>query len=304
MQVSEQFKDQYQNYLKSYLPEEIIRHSDFKASILTGLDELIELSETKVCEARKNGLGLSCDSRDLAERTLKLENGSEFIAGARFKNLNVEFPFVEVQLCSPISKEQIEEISAAVQTEFKNLRPLGFKFKDKPNAHPSFEKWSHTVFGRITKQAPLSLPNGMSLSFSSRLDWHEQYIAEYQERLAEKKELDGFVRIGQLDEFKESADDHALLLVSDVDGFCGVIAGIKSPIYGLPAIYMIESYLSKRWVGKKIAPVAHAFFLNEIAKRCDYVWGTIYDKNLSSLNTALRTGRRVIETEYFVRFDN
>lgn len=304
MKVSEGFKNQYLNYLKSYLPQEIVQHPDFETSELTSLGELIELSQSKVCEARKSGLGLSCDSRELAERSLRLANGDEFIAGARFKNLNVEFPFVEVQLCSAISKELIREISAVVKTAFKNLRPIGFKFKDKPAAHPSFEKWSHTVFGKIKKQKQLSMPMGMSLSFSSNLDWHQQYIAEYQERLAEKKELDGFVRIGQIDEFKESVDDHALLLASDVDGFCGVISGIKTPIYGVPAIYMIESYLSKRWVGKKIAPIAHAFFLNEIAKRYDYVWGTIYDKNLSSLNTALRTGRRVIETEYFVRFDS
>lgn len=67
---------------------------------------------------------------------------------------------------------------------------------------------------------------------------------------------------------------------------------------------MIESYLSKRWIGKKIAPIAHAVFSNEMSKRFEFVWGTIYDKNLSSLNTALRIGRQVIETEYFVRFDS
>ena len=66
---------------------------------------------------------------------------------------------------------------------------------------------------------------------------------------------------------------------------------------------MIESYLSKRWTGKKLAPIAHAIFLEEMKKRFNYVWGTIYDQNTSSLKTALRTGRRIIETEYFFRFD-
>lgn len=125
-------------------------------------------------------------------------------------------------------------------------------------------------------------------------------MAEYQERLTEKPELNGFVRIGELDEFQEAAADQALLIATDADGFSGVIAGIKSPLYGLPSIYMVESYLSKRWIGKKAAPAAHTVFLNEIANRYNYVWGTIYDKNVSSLNTALRIGRRIIETEYFV----
>lgn len=303
LKVSEQFKKQYLDYLKSYLPQEIIQGPDFQNAVLTNIEELVELSAIDVCESRKKGLALSCDSRDLAERTLKLANGIEFIAGARFKNLDISFPFVEIQASSEMTSELIREIGEIVQNEFKNLRPKGFKFKDKPGIHPNFEKWSHTVFGKIEKQKNPLTPTEMEFSFTTNLDWYSQYISEYQERLAEKKELDGFVRIGQLDEFRESAADQAMLVVSDANGFCGVFAGIKSPLYGLPAIYMIESYLSKRWIGKKIAPIAHTIFLNEMAKRFGYVWGTIYDKNLSSLNTALSIGRQVVETEYFVRFD-
>jgi hypothetical protein len=142
----------------------------------------------------------------------------------------------------------------------------------------------------------------MNISFANNLDWHPQYVIEYQDRIAENKELNGFVRIGQLDEFQDSASDQALLVVSDEDGFCGVVAGIKSPVYGLSAIYLIESYLSKRCTGKKLEPTVHGIFLNEMSKRFNYVWGTIYDQNTSSMKTALRIGRHIIETEYFVRF--
>lgn len=304
MEISEQFKKQFLDNLKSYLPKEIIQYSDFQTAAFASLDELIELSSPEVCEARKKGMALSCDPRDLAERALKLSNGNEFIAGARFKNLDINFPFVEIQIGSEMSLELVSEISEIVKNEFGNLHPKGLKFKDKPNAHSNFEKWSHTVFGKILKQKNLLVPSGVNFSFTQNIDWHQQYVAEYQERLSEKKELGGFVRIGQLDEFQESATDQALLIASDANGFSGVIAGVKSPLYGLPAIYMIESYLSKRWIGKKIAPIAHAFFLNEMAARFDYVWGTIYDKNFSSLKTAMRIGRRVVETEYFVRFED
>jgi hypothetical protein len=304
LKINELFKNQFLDKLKSYLPQEISQNSDFQTAVFANLDELVELSTLEVCEARKNGLSLSCDPRDFAERVLKLSNDHEFIAGARFKNLNRDFPFIEIQLGLELTSELVNEISEIVKKEFKNIRPIGLKFKDKPNIHPTFEKWSHTVFGKIESQQNSPIQLGMSLSFTQNLDWHPQYISEYQERLIEKRELDGFVRIGQLDEFQESAADQALLVASDANGFCGVIAGIESPLYGLPTIYMIESYLSKRWVGNKIAPMAHAIFLNEMAARYSYVWGTIYDKNLSSLNTALRIGRQIVETEYFVRFDN
>ncbi len=289
--------------MNSYLPQEIAQNSNFQSAVDAHLDGLAELSTPAVGEARKKRLALSCEPREVAERVLKLRNGNEFIAGIRFKNLNRDFPFVEINFGSELTSEVISEMKEIVKYEFKNLNPKGLKFKDKPNAHPNFEMWSHTVFGTIENREDLIVPSEMNWFFTSSLEWYPQYLAEYQERLIEKKELDGFVRIGQLDEFQESAADQALLVASDAKGFCGVIAGIMSPLYGLPAIYVIESYLSKRWVGKKIAPVAHCIFLNEMVKRFEYVWGTIYDKNLSSLNTAHRIGRKIIETEYFLRFD-
>ena len=304
MKITEQFKTQYLDYLRRYLPQEITQNTDFLNAVFTGLDELKEISAPEVCAARKNGLAISCESTDLAERMLKLANGNEFIAGARFKNLDINFPFIEITPATEMSPEILCEISRIVQDQFKNLRPKGLKFKSKPTAHSNFEQWSHTVFGRIEKKEISQIPTGLDLSFTQNLDWHQRYATEYYERIAEKQELNGFVRVGQLDEFQESAKDQALLVASDADGFCGVIAGTNNPLYGLSAIYMIESYLSKRWVGKKLAPIAHDFFLNELAKKYDYVWGTIYAKNLSSLKTALRVGRRIIETEYFVRFDD
>lgn len=260
---------------------------------------MCELATEKVCLARKNGLALQCEVSDLAERVLQLNDGREIIAGARFKNLDINFPFIEVCKTFELTPELLSELQTKLWSEFKNLRPKGFKFKDKPGIYPALERWSHTVFGSIeTKSGETSNP-GLHFDFSKALDWHPKYVEEYHERLKEKQELAGFVRIGGLDEFEEAVSHDGLLLVTDNSGFAGVIAGIKSPLYGLPAMYMIESYLSKRWIGKKVAPLAHRHFLNGVASH-KYVWGTIYDQNTSSLRTALRTGRKIIETEYFL----
>jgi hypothetical protein len=303
LKVSDHFKTQYLNYLKTYLPEEIVRGSEFQNAVYEILSEMAELSSPAVCEARKKGLALLCESSDLAERTLRLKAGDEFIAGARFKNLDVNFPFIEILVGFNMSDEVLQEVSENVQMEFKNLNPLGLKFKDKPGAYPNLKTWSHTVFGKIDKQENLNLPPKLSCSFTHDLDWHNQYVSEYQKRLVEKKELNGFVRIGEIDEFQESANCQALMILRDVNGFCGVVSGIENSLYGLPAIYIIESYLSSRWIGKRLATTFHLYFLNEMAKRFDYVWGTIYDQNISSLKTSLRIGRRIIETEYFLQFD-
>lgn len=61
MKLSENFKKQHLNYLRSYLPQEIMDSADFQTAVFANLDDLVELSTTDVCEARKKGLGLSGD---------------------------------------------------------------------------------------------------------------------------------------------------------------------------------------------------------------------------------------------------
>ncbi|MBY0554351.1 hypothetical protein K2P97_07475 [bacterium] len=302
MKITDEFKKSYEACLKTYLPDSIIQNENFESSISESIQDLIELSTSEVCKARKKGLNLACDDKHLAERCLKLSDGTEFIAGARFKNLDTNFPFIAIQKSKAASADILDEIKTVVLEEFTEIKPKGFLFKDNPNLNLPLEKWSHTVFGEIQINDNLSAPSGLNFGMSRSLDWHSQYIKEYRERLNEKPELLGFVRIGVLSEFEEAAADSALLLITDESGFCGVVAGIKSPLYGLPSVYMIENYLSKRWIGKKVSPVAHTYFLKNVHPSCKHVWGTIYDKNLSSLNTALRVGRKIVETEYFYKF--
>ncbi len=86
MKVSEKFRTQYLNYLKSYLPLAIIQNEQFTSVASADLDSLIELSTVEVCEARKKKLALDCNADDIAERVLVLSNGDEVIAGVRFNN--------------------------------------------------------------------------------------------------------------------------------------------------------------------------------------------------------------------------
>jgi hypothetical protein len=302
MKITDEFKKSYEANLKSYLPESIIQNENFKSSISESLQDLVELSTRVVCKARKKGLNLDCDEEHLAERCINLSDGTQIIAGARFKNLDINFPFIAIQKSKEASADILEEIKTAVLEEFREIKPKGFLFKDNPNLNLPLDKWSHTVFGEIKIDNHASKVLGLNFNMSRSLEWYSQYVIEYRERLNEKHELLGFVRIGDLTEFEESAAENNLLLITDDLGFCGVVAGIKSPLYGLPSVYMIENYLSKRCIGKKVSPVAQTYFLKNVHTSYKHVWGTIYDKNLSSLNTALRVGRKIVETEYFYKF--
>lgn len=299
MKISNQFKSNYIEYLKSYLPGLICANEFFERAIEDNFQDIADLATEKVCLARKNGMNLPYEPADLAERVLQLESGHEILAGVRFKNLDVDFPFIEIYKTFSITAEMLIEIQQLIQLEFKNIKPKGFKFRDKPDLSINTEKWSHTVFGTIKTTDKITV-EGIRFEWVQDLSWHDLYMKEYRQRLVEKQELDGFVRIGQRDDFEEAAANKSLLLLRDDKGFAGVFAGTDTSIYGLSAIYMIESYLSKRRVGQKIASLAHKNFLNQMSARYKYVWGTIYDKNNSSLKTALSVGRQIIETEYFV----
>ena len=186
LKVSEQFKNQHVESLKSYLPREVGQHPDFQNFVLANINGLVELSSLEVCESRRNRLHLSCEPRDLAERTLTLANGDQFIAGARFKNLDIDFPFIEVLFGTAVQPEQLDEVSKIVRREFKNLSPLGFKFKDRPDIHSDLERWSHTVFGEIKSQPNHDSPLALRFSFDQTIDWYPQYVSEYRELLADK----------------------------------------------------------------------------------------------------------------------
>jgi hypothetical protein len=302
MNITDELKISYEAHLKSYLPEIIVQNENFKSSISESFEELAELSKSEVCKARKKALNLDCDEKYLAERCLKLSDGTQIVAGARFKNLDKDFPFVTIHQSGILSTDIVAEIKTKILNEFSEIQPKGFLFKDRPNLNGPFEKWSHTVLGKIENNNLKTEVLGLNFNMSLSLDWHGQYVEEYKERLNEKPELLGYVRIGDLNEFEEAVAEKALLLITDNLGFCGVVAGIKSSLYGLSSIYMIENYLSKRWTGKKASSVAQRYFLNNMHPNFKYVWGTIYDKNQSSLNSALRLGRKIVETEYFFRF--
>jgi hypothetical protein len=221
--------------------------------------------------------------------------------------LDIHFPFVWIHKTSSLTFEEISEIEKIVLSEFNEIKPKGFLLLDKPNLDFPFEKWSHNLFGEINTNDFLDESFNLKVAelkceLSQNLTWFNTYVSEFEERLHEKPEINGFVRIGVQGEFEQAAVDGALFLLSDKIGFSGVLAGIDSPLYGLPSLYMIENFLSKRWIGKRMSSPLQAKFFNSLSSRYKFVWGTIYDKNLSSLKAAKRVGRRVIETEYFYSF--
>lgn len=301
MIISKSFNEAYLSHLRSYLPSMISHAPDFESGARILLDDLVELATDEVCQLRKSKLNLSCEASALAERVLTLRDGREFIAGIRFKNLDTAVPFVSIQQSFELTSKLITEMSQIVKKEFQFFNPLGLKFKEGPNKYQELTRWNHVLYGKVSIK-PLNEVPGVTFSIAKDQQWHEKYAEEYRARLEEKTELKGFIDVTTQESFAEALECGTLLIATDSEGLAGLVCGKDEPYYGVEAILITESFLTKRWVGKGIAPIMHQHLLNQLVTRYQNVWGTIYDKNLSSLGTAQRVGRVIIETEYFFEF--
>jgi hypothetical protein len=281
------------------LPEIIVQNVGFEQSIRDKLNGLSGLASDEICITRKVALGLTCDPKQLAERIVQVDSNTSVIAGARFKSLNANFPFIEVQKNCPLFEIDLEKLTGALKREFAEIKPLGFLILDKPNLTDRAGRWGHTVFGPISENETAGFIDGLTPDWIKEIDFFEEYQKAYIDRLTDKSELMGFVRVADLQELQESVAKGLLLKVLDRGALAGVFAGLPEPIYGLNAIYMIESFLLNSYVGKGFALPIHQYYLSHLAGRFGYVWGTIYNKNTTSMKTALRLGRKVIESEYF-----
>lgn len=90
------------------------------------------------------------------------------------------------------------------------------------------------------------------------------------------------------------------MALRDDDGFAGLAAATISPLFGRRALCMLDVFLSERWRGKGLAPAVQSTFLAGQRSGADTVWGHIHARNIPSLRTAQKLGRRPVQQEYFV----
>ena len=63
---------------------------------------------------------------------------------------------------------------------------------------------------------------------------------------------------------------------------------------------MLDEFLTVRLRGKGLAPAVQSSFLAGQRSGADTVWDHIHARNLPSLRTAQKLGRRAVQQEYFV----
>lgn len=295
------YSPSFSKKLASYLPEVITNNSNFELAVASNLEELEELSSLVVCKKRVERLGLDLEPQNLSERLLDLGAGQVLIAGARYRRLNKDFPFIAVEANFSIQHEMLKELSTLLKHEFRTIAPKGFTFNQAPVEISDCEKWTHVLWGKTDFKVEPSLD--YRYHFPSTFAHYQEYQSQYQAHLDSHLYLKNLLGIESEEDLQTAASQGLLLEILDKTGnFQGLIAGRDSALFGLDALYIFEIFLSQSVQGKKLAPSFQQHFLGSLQSRFPNVWGNIADENLPSLNTARRCGRKIVQTEFFYNF--
>ncbi len=155
LKISQEEAESFEHTFSSYLSEEIVQYGKIGPSVMQLLESLDELASPDVCTARANKFGVK-NSMLIAERPILRSNGRLMIAGLRFRKLSPEFPFVHLTPNFLLSSADLSLIREKIRSEFSFISPKGFTVRLAANLRLSMdqEKWSHTVYGKITDAPP------------------------------------------------------------------------------------------------------------------------------------------------------
>ena len=119
MRLTFEQTERFAAYKASYLPEEFSANPTFGSAISSHVAELLQLAEPEVCTARKRGANSELAEDDFREWVL-LDDGARLaIGGIRFRNDDLQFPFVGINANFDLFEPKlIGQIASVAKHEF------------------------------------------------------------------------------------------------------------------------------------------------------------------------------------------
>lgn len=268
---------------------------------------LAALASPDVVAARISRLGVDVSPANMTERLLDDSQERTVVAGLRYRNLDPAFPFVAVKTTARMNGvDALEALATQVAEAYRGAGVRGFTFWEQPGLDlPPAEKWATAMAGRLSTAAGAA--DGRDLTGALTISWPEAaadvfagYRQEHRAWRSGAPELAPFVSESGREGLQDAADQGLLMALRDGHGFAGLAAATISPLFGRRALCMLDVFLTERLRGKGLAPVVQSAFLTGQRSGADTVWGHIHARNVPSLRTARKLGRRPVQQEYFV----
>jgi RimJ/RimL family protein N-acetyltransferase len=154
----------------------------------------------------------------------------------------------------------------------------------------------------IRSRPAAALPPEWSLRrLSSVSEVGTAFVELYQSFHAARPDLAEVVAVSPLDALDECAKADGLYVCFVGSEIVGIIAAKPTAQYSVDAWLMWDIVLARQYCGKGLAPLLQRAVLDRLdSARAPLVVGTIHTRNLPSLRTALRVGRKVVGSWTFI----
>lgn len=266
------------------------------------IDERLSLNQPEILAKRRDFFELpGTRPEDYREQLISVPGG-RLLAGIRFRDLEREFPFLEIHSDLPLDQllAQRETVTARLQEAFRVFAPLGMTLRLPPH-----QVYARTEVWNLYLAGPLRLSEARAdyqLVQPQQIIDYTRFLAEYQAWGRQHPELAGRVSPESVGDLQD-AFDAGLYFELQVQGqTVGLIAGQASPYWDRSGLYIIEELVFLNQQGQGFGRSLQALFQQTLRDRFDCIWGTIHPQNQASLKTAQACGRKITEQEVFFRF--
>ena len=280
-----------------------LSESALTAAITEEMKSLEELAMPDVALKRHEFFSVPhAAPEDYYERVIEIEpsSGQYFIAGIRFRNLELNRPFITIMPSfSELDEGLILKLSRKIKSEFKVFNPESFHFTMPEDVTCNAKALKIDRFTVVESIENLDLSSAnLKLTPLKSIEFYNEYVEEYEHLYRTSTHLRSEVRIEDLASLNE-AGQLGLMYKLEIDGEVGgLIAGFIQNYYGQEAVCILEEIIFAKHRGKGLGVFLQKSFAKEMQPRFNVLWGQISELNKASLKTAQRVGRKITEVEY------
>lgn len=278
------------------------------------LEDRMALNSPETRARRHEFFGISgADPEDYREELIHIDSRRPLLAGIRHMNANPDAPFIDAWPGWVLeSGEDIHSIREAVLPKFRVFRPGRISLWLRAGStilqggsHKA-ESGQHVLAATASALSRAPKPDRFrEIELHALKDerFYDQYVRDYADFHRDRPDLKERVPAVDIDDMRAAVAEGLIFRATVGGQEAGLIAAKNDSFIGKPGVYFLEILLKPRFRGKRFAPALQRRFMETVSSSLasdeTVFWGTIDSRNPASLNTALRTGRSIVSTEWF-----
>lgn len=259
--------------------------------------------------------GQGTDVEAFAPKWLSVSGNAHAVAELRFKGMDPNQPFVELSLTTWSSPKQLNALVREAIAGFGSFQPRLARLSLCPARRRtlkesgllSVEADQHTLAAPLAALRSVAQRQDSKLALSPIDDVVVAYSSYSQLfdafEVSDPKTASEVYR-SRPEEFAEMVS-HGKSFHAHVGGkWAGLVAATPGPLWGQSGWVMHEEFLAKEFRGRGLGLELQRALVARLDGDEVLLWGSIHATNEPSLRTALRNGRQIVQTHYFLGHDS